>query len=153
MEFIHVFPDWMGHSNEDIIRAIRAYKTAAEERAAVRKECASSLLSFLDLNHTNQYIVGLALCALGNTCSAEMARDLAPEVERLLQFRDPNIQKKKCTEVLVKVLKDVVNNAYAPEYDVSGIADPFLRIRLLRLLHVLGHGDADASDSMNHILT
>ncbi|CAI9303649.1 unnamed protein product [Lactuca saligna] len=162
----------------DIIRAIRACKTAAEERVAVRKECASSLLSFLDLNHTNQYIVGLALCALGNTCSVEMARDLAPEVERLLQFRDPNIQKKatlclirivkkvpnlaenlvnpvvsllkekhhgvlliaiqlctdlcnlneealeifrkKCTEVLVKVLKDVVNNPYAPEYDVSG---------------------------------
>lgn len=47
-----------------------------------------------DLNHSNQYIVGLALCALGNICSAEMARDLAPEVERLLQFRDPNIRKK-----------------------------------------------------------
>lgn len=47
-----------------------------------------------DLNHSNQYIVGLALCALGNICSAEMARDLAPEVERLLQFRDPNTRKK-----------------------------------------------------------
>ncbi|CAH1414320.1 unnamed protein product [Lactuca virosa] len=264
----------------DMIRAIRACKTAAEERAVVRKECASirasvsdndndyrhrnlAKLMFIhmlgypthfgqmeclkliaapgfpekrigylglmlllderqevlmlvtnslkqDLNHTNQYIVGLALCALGNICSAEMARDLAPEVERLLQFRDPNIRKKaalcsirivkkvpdlaenfvnpvvsllkekhhgvlltaiqlctdlcnlneealeffrkKCTEVLVKVLKDVVNSPYAPEYDVSGIADPFLHIRLLRLLRVLGHGDADASDSMNDIL-
>ncbi|KAL8196542.1 hypothetical protein R6Q57_024837 [Mikania cordata] len=163
-----------------------------------------------DLNHSNQYIVGLALCALGNICSAEMARDLAPEVERLLQFRDPNIRKKaalcsirivkkvpelaenfvnpvvsllkekhhgvlltgiqlcadlcnhseealeyfrkKCTEGLVKVLKDVVNSPYAPEYDISGIADPFLHIRLLRLLRVLGHGDADASDSMSDIL-
>lgn len=38
--------------------------------------------------------MGLALCALGNICSAEMARDLAPEVERLLQFRDPNVRKK-----------------------------------------------------------
>lgn len=47
-----------------------------------------------DLNHSNQYIVGLALCALGNICSAEMARDLAPEVERLLNSRDPNIKKK-----------------------------------------------------------
>ncbi|XP_042756428.1 AP-1 complex subunit gamma-2-like [Lactuca sativa] len=264
----------------DMIRAIRACKTAAEERAVIRKECASirasvsdndndyrhrnlAKLMFIhmlgypthfgqmeclkliaapgfpekrigylglmlllderqevlmlvtnslkqDLNHTNQYIVELALCALGNICSAEMARDLAPEVERLLQFRDPNIRKKaalcsirivkkvpdlaenfvnpvvsllkekhhgvlltaiqlctdlcnlneealeffreKCTEVLVKVLKDVVNSPYAPEYDVSGIADPFLHIRLLRLLRVLGHGDADASDSMNDIL-
>ncbi|CAK9182483.1 unnamed protein product [Ilex paraguariensis] len=264
----------------DMIRAIRACKTAAEERAVVRKECAAirasvgdndqdyrhrnlAKLMFIhmlgypthfgqmeclkliaapgfpekrmgylglmlllderqevlmlvtnslkqDLNHTNQYIVGLALCALGNICSAEMARDLAPEVERLLQFRDPNIRKKaalcsiriikkvpdlaenfinpaasllkekhhgvlltgvqlctdlckvssealeyfrkKCTEGLVKVLKDVVNSPYAPEYDIAGITDPFLHIRLLRLLRVLGQGDADASDSMNDIL-
>ncbi|KAM1102898.1 hypothetical protein ACFX19_011670 [Malus domestica] len=264
----------------DMIRAIRACKTAAEERAVVRKECAAirasinendhdyrhrnlAKLMFIhmlgypthfgqmeclkliasagfpekrigylglmlllderqevlmlvtnslkqDLNHTNQYIVGLALCALGNICSAEMARDLAPEVERLLQFRDPNIRKKaalcsiriirkvpelaenfinpaatllkekhhgvlitgvqlctdlckvseealeyfrkKCTEGLVKTLKDVVNSPYAPEYDIAGIADPFLHIRLLKLLRVLGQGDADASECMNDIL-
>nr|KAJ0202536.1 hypothetical protein LSAT_V11C500292720 [Lactuca sativa] len=34
----------------------------------------------------------------------------------------------------------------------ESIANPFLHIRLLRLLRVLGHGDADASDSMNDIL-
>ncbi|KAL2344306.1 hypothetical protein Fmac_005591 [Flemingia macrophylla] len=264
----------------DMIRAIRACKTAAEERAVVRKECAAirasinendqdymhrnlAKLMFIhmlgypthfgqmeclkliaspgfpekrmgylglmlllderqevlmlvtnslkqDLNHTNQYIVGLALCALGNICSAEMARDLAPEVERLLYFRDPNIRKKaalcsariikkvpdlaenfvnpatallrekhhgvlitgvqlctdlckvssealehvrkKCTEGVVKTLKDLANSPYSPEYDVSGFTDPFLHIRLLRLLRVLGEGDADASDSMNDIL-
>ncbi|BFG16475.1 hypothetical protein CerSpe_027480 [Prunus speciosa] len=263
-----------------MIRAIRACKTAAEERAVVRKECAAiraainendqdyrhrnlAKLMFIhmlgypthfgqmeclkliassgfpekrigylglmlllderqevlmlvtnslkqDLNHSNQYIVGLALCALGNICSAEMARDLAPEVERLLQFRDPNIRKKaalcsiriikkvpelaenfinpaaallkekhhgvlitgvqlctdlckvsedaleyfrkKCTEGLVKTLKDVVNSPYAPEYDIAGITDPFLHIRLLKLLRELGQGDADASECMNDIL-
>ncbi|ESR51680.1 hypothetical protein CICLE_v10030683mg [Citrus x clementina] len=265
----------------DMIRSIRACKTAAEERAVVRKECAAiraainendqdyrhrnlAKLMFIhmlgypthfgqmeclksiasagfpekrigylglmlllderqevlmlvtnslkqDLNHTNQYIVGLALCALGNICSAEMARDLAPEVERLLQFRDPNIRKKaalcsiriikkvpdlaenfinpaaallkekhhgvlitgiqlvtdlckvstealeffrkpKCLDGLVKTLRDVVNSPYAPEYDIAGITDPFLHIRLLKLLRVLGQGDADASDCMNDIL-
>lgn len=264
----------------DMIRSIRACKTAAEERAVVRKECAAiraaisendqdyrhrnlAKLMFIhmlgypthfgqmeclksiaspgfpekrigylglmlllderqevlmlvtnsikqDLNHTNQYIVGLALCALGNICSAEMARDLAPEVERLLQFRDPNIRKKaalctiriikkvpdlaenfinvaasllkekhhgvlltgvqlctdlckvssealeyfrkKCTEGLVKVLKDLANSPYAPEYDIAGITDPFLHIKLLKLLRVLGQGDVDASDCMNDIL-
>ncbi|XP_058763618.1 AP-1 complex subunit gamma-2-like [Vicia villosa] len=264
----------------DMIRAIRACKTAAEERAVVRKECAAirasidendqhyrhrnmSKLMFIhmlgypthfgqmeclklisspgfpekrigylglmllvderqevlmlvtnslkqDLNHTNQYIVGLALCALGNICSAEMARDLAPEVERLLQFRDPNIRKKaalcslriikkvpdlaenfvnpatallrekhhgvlitgvqlctelckvssealehirkKCTEGLVRTLKDLANSPYSPEYDIAGITDPFLHIKLLRLLRALGEGDADASDSMNDTL-
>ncbi|XP_027362371.1 AP-1 complex subunit gamma-2-like [Abrus precatorius] len=264
----------------DMIRAIRACKTAAEERAVVRKECAAiraainendqdyrhrnlAKLMFIhmlgypthfgqmeclkliaspgfpekrigylglmlllderqevlmlvtnslkqDLNHTNQYIVGLALCALGNICSAEMARDLAPEVERLLQFRDPNIRKKaalcsiriikkvpdlaenfvnpatsllrekhhgvlitgvqlctdlcqispealehirkKCTDGLVRTLKDLANSPYSPEYDIAGITDPFLHIRLLKLLRVLGEGDADASDAMNDIL-
>nr|XP_016448421.1 PREDICTED: AP-1 complex subunit gamma-2-like [Nicotiana tabacum]XP_018629076.1 AP-1 complex subunit gamma-2-like [Nicotiana tomentosiformis] len=263
-----------------MIRAIRACKTAAEERGVVRKECAAiraaisendqdyrhrniAKLMFIhmlgypthfgqmeclkliaspgfpekrigylglmlllderqevlmlvtnsikqDLNHTNQYIVGLALCALGNIGSAEMARDLAPEVERLLKFRDPNIRKKaalcsiriirkvpdlaenfinpaaallsekhhgvlitgvqlcidlckistealeyfrkKCTDGLVKILKDLTNSPYAPEYDVSGITDPFLHIRLLRLLCALGQDDADASDAMNDIL-
>ncbi|XP_054809534.1 AP-1 complex subunit gamma-2-like isoform X2 [Prosopis cineraria] len=269
-----------GTSLRDMIRAVRACKTAAEERAVVRKECASirdainendpdyrhrniAKLMFIhmlgypthfgqmeclkliaspgfpekrigylglmlllderqevlmlvtnslkqDLNHTNQYMVGLALCALGNICSAEMARDLAPEVERLMQFRDPNIRKKaalcsiriikkvpdlaenfinpaaallrekhhgvlisgvqlctdlckvssealeyfrkKCTEGLVRTLKDLANSPYAPEYDIAGITDPFLHIRLLKLLRVLGEGDADASDSMNDIL-
>ncbi|XP_073050182.1 AP-1 complex subunit gamma-2-like isoform X1 [Primulina eburnea] len=264
----------------DLIRAVRACKTAAEERAAIRKECASiraaisendqdyrhrnlaklmfihmlgypthfgqmeclkliaspgfpekrigylGLTSLLDerqevlmlvtnsikqdLNHTDQYIVGLALCALGNICSAEMARDLAPEVERLLQFRDPNIRKKaalctiriikkvpdlaenfinpavallkekhhgvlltgvqlcmdmckvstealehfrkNCIGILVKVLKDLANSSYAPEYNISGISDPFLHIRLLKLLRELGQGDPDASDNMNDIL-
>ncbi|MBA0765978.1 hypothetical protein Gotri_015073 [Gossypium trilobum] len=226
-----------------MIRAIRACKTAAEERAVVRKECAAirasineddqdyrhrnlAKLMFIqilgypthfgqmeclkDLNHSNQYIVGLALCALGNICSAEMARDLAPEVERLLQFRDPNIRKKaalcsiriikkvpdlaenfincaasllkekhhgvlitgvqlcadlckvssealeyfrkKCTEGLVRTLRDIVNSPYSPEYDISGITDPYLHIRLLKLLRILGQGDADASDRMTDML-
>ncbi|XP_027096356.2 AP-1 complex subunit gamma-2-like [Coffea arabica] len=139
-----------------------------------------------------------------------MARDLAPEVERLLQFRDPNIRKKaalctiriirkvpdlaenfinsaasllkekhhgvlltgvqlctdlckvssealeyfrkKCTEGVVKVLKDLANSPYAPEYDIAGITDPFLHVRLLRFLCVLGQGDVDTSDCMNDIL-
>ena len=47
-----------------------------------------------DLNTRNQYIVGLALCALGNICSAEMARDLAPEVEKLLSSTNSYVRKK-----------------------------------------------------------
>ncbi|KAF3779096.1 AP-1 complex subunit gamma-2 [Nymphaea thermarum] len=263
----------------DMIRSIRACKTAAEERAVVRKECAAiraaisendqdyrhrnlAKLMFIhmlgypthfgqmeclkliassgfpekrigylglmlllderqevlmlvtnslkqDLNHSNQYIAGLALCALGNICSAEMARDLSPEVEKLLQSSNSNIRKKAalcsiriirkapdlaenfmkpaggllgekhhgvlitgvqlCTEIckastealdylrkytkdLIRVLKNVVASGYAPEYDISGITDPFLQIRVMRLLRVLGQGDADASDAMSDIL-
>ena len=66
-----------------------------------------------DLNHSNQYIVGLALCALGNICSAEMARDLAPEVERLLQFRDPNTRKKVSLFFFSLILGPLCSGEYA----------------------------------------
>lgn len=52
----------------------------------------------------------------------------------------------------MRTLKDLANSSYSPEYDIAGITDPFLHIKLLRLLRELGEGDADASDSMNDIL-
>lgn len=58
----------------------------------------------------------------------------------------------KCTDGLVRTLKDLANSPYSPEYDIAGITDPFLHIRLLKLLRVLGEGNADASDTMNDIL-
>lgn len=47
-----------------------------------------------DLNSKNQFSTGLALTALGNICSMEMARDLAPELERLLSTNNSYIRKK-----------------------------------------------------------
>lgn len=47
-----------------------------------------------DLNHSNIYIVGLALCALANIASQEVARDLADEVERLLGNSNTYVRKK-----------------------------------------------------------
>jgi len=60
--------------------------------------------------------------------------------------------RKNCIEGLVRILRDVSNSSYAPEYDVSGIVDPFLHIRVLKLLRILGQGDADCSEYMNDIL-
>lgn len=63
-----------------------------DERQEVLMLVTNSLKN--DLNSRNQYTVGLALCALGNICSAEMARDLGPEVERLLVSANPYLRKK-----------------------------------------------------------
>jgi hypothetical protein len=45
-----------------------------------------------DLNH---FIVGLALCAMGNFCFAEIARDMPPDMKRLYETKyeeDPILQ-------------------------------------------------------------
>jgi AP-1 complex subunit gamma-1 len=47
-----------------------------------------------DLNHSNQYIVGLALVTLGNIASVEMSRDLFPEVETIISSSNPYIRRK-----------------------------------------------------------
>lgn len=38
------------------------------------------------------------------------------------------------------------------EHEVDGIQDPFLQVKLLQLLRVLGRGDAEASDRMSDVL-
>lgn len=47
-----------------------------------------------DMNHTNMYAVGLALCTFANIASEEMSRDLANEVEKLLGSSNTYIRKK-----------------------------------------------------------
>jgi len=162
-----------------------------------------------DLNHSNQYIAGLAMCALGSICSPEMSRDLGGEVEKLMKSTNPYLKKKailcavriirkvpeqfdvfqnsvrsllseknhgvllssislitemsqqnsqalhifrKLVPNLVRILKNLIMSGYSPEHDVSGISDPFLQVRLLRLMRILGHNDVEASESMNDIL-
>ena len=47
-----------------------------------------------DMNHTNMYAVGLALCTFADIASEEMSRDLANEIEKLLGSSNTYIRKK-----------------------------------------------------------
>ena len=49
-----------------------------------------------DLNHENKLVAGLALCAIGNLATADMSRDLIPEVDKQLKSSQPYIRKKAC---------------------------------------------------------
>uniref|UniRef100_A0A672R7U7 AP-1 complex subunit gamma n=1 Tax=Sinocyclocheilus grahami TaxID=75366 RepID=A0A672R7U7_SINGR len=162
-----------------------------------------------DLSHSSQYVQSLALCTLACMGSAEMCRDLAPEIERLLRASNSYIKKKatlcavhiirkvpelaelftpsartllseknhgvlhgavvlitelckrnpdtldqfrKTVPELVQIMKGLVTSSYSPEHNVAGISDPFLQVRILRLLRILGHNNDTASDAMNDLL-
>ena len=61
--------------------------------------------------HRNHFIAGLALCALGNICTAEMARDVAPEVAALLHSKNSYVRKKAalCSVRIVKKVPDLAD--------------------------------------------
>ena len=52
----------------------------------------------------------------------------------------------------MKILRALLHGAYSAEHDVGGQHDPFLQVKLLRLLRTLGKGDAEASDAMSDAL-
>jgi AP-1 complex subunit gamma-1 len=56
--------------------------------------------------HSNQYIAGLALCTLGSILSAEMSRDLAVDVEKLIKASNPYL-KKKALACAIRIIRKV----------------------------------------------
>jgi len=101
-------------------------------------EKAKLLLS--DRNH------GVLLCGLTfvtSMCEADEAEDGENGIVDM--FRP-------LTGSLVRTLKGLASSGYAPEHDVNGITDPFLQVKILRLLRVLGRGDPRTSEQINDIL-
>lgn len=49
-----------------------------------------------DLNSDNRFVAGLALCCIGNLATADMSRDLAPEVDKHLKSPLAYLRKKAC---------------------------------------------------------
>ena len=53
---------------------------------------------------------------------------------------------------LVKALKNLLLSGYAPEYEIGGVKDPFLQVKILEILGRCGQDSSDASDEMSDLL-
>jgi AP-1 complex subunit gamma-1 len=59
---------------------------------------------------------------------------------------------RKAVPLLVRHLKNLASAGFSPEHDVTGVTDPFLQVKILRLLRILAQNDPEASEAMNDIL-
>lgn len=59
-----------------------------------------------DLNHSNPFVSGLALAAVGNLASADMARDLTVDIEKHLKTNNDYLRKKAALAA-IRVFKKV----------------------------------------------
>ena len=46
----------------------------------------------------------------------------------------------------------MVSSSSSPEYDINGVSDPFLQVKLLELLQLFGKNNVEASEEMNDLL-
>ena len=58
----------------------------------------------------------------------------------------------KMTPSIVRLLRSFTSMGFSPEHDVGGIADPFVQVKLLCLMRVLGKGNDEASEQMGDVL-
>ena len=100
----------------------------------------SSKLLLSDRNH------GVLLCGLTLVTSMCEADEAEGGENGVVDIFRP------MTGGLVKTLKGLSSSGYAPEHDVTGITDPFLQVKILQLLRVLGRGDPATSEQINDIL-
>jgi len=99
--------------------------------------------SKLLLNDRNHGVLLAGLTLVISFCEADEAEGGEEGIIELFRPLVPS---------LVKILKSLSTSGYAPEHDVTGITDPFLQVKILNLLRVLGRGNAKTSEQINDIL-
>jgi len=74
-------------------------------------------------------------------------------VEQVFKAEPKTIKKyKKYLSPMIKYLKNLISTSYAPEYDVNGITDPFLQVRILEILGFFGRASKSENGELEELL-
>lgn len=65
---------------------------------------------------------------------------------------DALVHYRKSIPQLIKLLKNLMMSGNSPDHDISCISDPFLQVKILHLLRILGRNDPEGSEVMVDIL-
>lgn len=108
------------------------------------------------MNHSNSYIrkkAALAGVRIARKCP-DLAEDLSGEVPRLIEDRShvvvmngvnllleilknsPGMKSKfiQFNSLIVKAMRNLLHSVHSPEHSIGGITDPFLQVRLIKLI-------------------
>jgi AP-1 complex subunit gamma-1 len=74
-------------------------------------------------------------------------------VEQVFKAEPKTVKKyKKYLSPMIKYLKNLISTSYAPEYDVNGITDPFLQVRILEILGFFGRASKGENGELEDLL-
>ena len=74
-------------------------------------------------------------------------------VEQVFKAEPRAVKKyKKYLSPMIKYLKNLISTSYAPEYDVNGITDPFLQVRILEILGYFGRASSKENGELEALL-
>ena len=131
----------------EVIRLMKAPSSYIRQRAALAairtiKNIPDVIEDFHDvikmcINDKHQSVVMATVTLCCDICKID-----EEQLPWLRQFVQP----------LCKVLKNVTMSGYSPEYEIGGVKDPFLQVKILEFLGKVGAGNAESSDEMSDVL-
>lgn len=128
-------------------------KILAQNNSYLRKKAALATIRLIKkepdlVEHMSEKIVAL----LKDRAHGVLITGLQLIIEVLLIQPSMAEEFRSLVPSLVRLLRNFITMGYSPEHDVGGVADPFLQVKILHLLKLLGKGSEEASDHMNDVL-
>lgn len=128
-------------------------KLLRSNNSYLRKKAALAAIRLLKkepdlIEHMSERIVAL----LKDRSHGVLVTGIQLMVEVLHLIPETKAEYVKLVPSLVRLLRNFISMGFSPEHDVSGITDPFMQVKILHLLKLLGKGDEEASEQMNDVL-